>query len=121
MLVKCLDECNRLRMKSVSVPSVGAGNLGYPPDVVAKCLLETSADYISKNQHRSLQIVHFVIFDKGVHQEFRKQYATLAFMQEHPRLLIATHNLLLLTRVTTNMMKVSHAISLCLITYASKS
>ena len=64
-------------MKSISIPSVGAGNLGYPSTEVAKRLLETSADYISKNQQKSLQLVHFVIFDKAIHQEFKKHYATL--------------------------------------------
>ena len=64
-------------MKSISIPSIGAGNLQYPPDVVAKCLIETAAEYISKHQHKSLQLVHFVIFDKDIHQEFIKTHDSL--------------------------------------------
>ena len=77
IIVKCLDECNRLGLKSISIPSVGAGKLQYPANEVAKCLLETSANYISKNQQKSLQLVHFVIFDKPIYQEFKKTFTTL--------------------------------------------
>ena len=64
-------------MKSISIPSIGAGNLQYPPDIVAKCLIGTAAEYISKHQHNSLQFVHFVIFDKDIHQEFIKTLDSL--------------------------------------------
>ncbi len=64
-------------MKSISIPSVGAGNLQYPPHIVAKCLLETCAEYLSKHQHKSLQLVHFVIFDTAIHQEFQKQHTCM--------------------------------------------
>ena len=77
IIVKCLDECNRLGLKSISIPSVGAGKLQYPANEVAKCLVETSAEYISKNQQKSLQLVHFVIFDKPIYQEFKKKFTTL--------------------------------------------
>ena len=77
IIVKCLDECNRLGLKSISIPSVGVGNLRYPANEVAKCLLEISAEYISKNQQKSLQLVHFVIFDKPIYQEFKKRFTTL--------------------------------------------
>ena len=70
---KCLHECNRLGAKSISIPSIGAGNLKYPDDVVAKCLLEVAADYLCKNKGKtSLQLVHFVIFDTKIFQTFQQ-------------------------------------------------
>ena len=76
---KCLQECARLKAKSISIPSIGAGNLGYPADVVAKCLLEETASYLSRNKSKtSLQLVHFVIFDGTVHQAFQAKYSRMS-------------------------------------------
>ena len=75
---KCLQECTRLKAKSISIPSIGAGNLGYPADVVATCLLEETTSYMSKNKGKtSLQLVHFVIFDGTVHQAFQDRYSQM--------------------------------------------
>ena len=74
---KCLTECNRLRVKSISIPSIGAGNLKYPNDVVSKILLEEAALYLEQNRGRtSLQLIHFVIFDQKVYDAFQKCYQT---------------------------------------------
>ena len=75
---KCLQECTRLKAKSISIPSIGAGNLGYPADVVATCLLEETTSYMSRNEGKtSLQLVHFVIFDGTVHQAFQDKYSRM--------------------------------------------
>ena len=75
---KCLQECTRLKAKSISIPSIGAGNLGYPADVVATCLLEEATSYLSRNEGKtSLQLVHFVIFDGTVHQAFENKYSQI--------------------------------------------
>ena len=74
----CLEECTRLKMKSISMPSIGAGNLKYPKKVVAKALMEETALFFQKNQGKtSLQLVHFVIFDCEVYNEFDVFYKDL--------------------------------------------
>ena len=68
-----------IKAKSISIPSIGAGNLGYPADVVAKCLLEETASFLSRNKSKtSLQLVHFIIFDGTVHQAFQAKYARIS-------------------------------------------
>ena len=76
---KCLQECSRLKAKSVSIPSIGAGNLKYPGNVVARCLLEESVDYMSNNKGKTtLQLINFVIFDGNVHQAFQTHYKQMS-------------------------------------------
>ena len=59
----------------MSIPSIGAGNLGYPNGVVAKCILEEAAKYFTKYQGiTSLQLVHVVVFDSTVYQAFQTFY-----------------------------------------------
>ena len=75
MVQKCLAECARLNVKGISIPSIGAGNLKYPYDVVAKALIEEAASYLVNNKGKtSLELVHFVIFDKEVHNAFESAY-----------------------------------------------
>ena len=75
MVQKCLAECTRLNVKGISIPSIGAGNLKYPYDVVAKALIEEAASYLVNNKGKtSLELVHFVIFDKEVHNAFEIAY-----------------------------------------------
>ena len=72
---KCLAECTRLKAKSISIPSIGAGNLRYPDDVVSKVLIEETASYLEHNSGKtSLQVVHFVVFDQQVYDAFQKCY-----------------------------------------------
>ena len=78
MVQKCLAECTRLNVKGISIPSIGAGNLKYPYDVVAKALIEEAASYLVNNKGKtSLELVHFVIFDKEVHNAFESAYKTV--------------------------------------------
>ena len=80
---KCLQECTRLKAKSISIPSIGAGNLKYPADVVATCLLEETTSYLSRNEERlSLQLVHFVIFDGAVHQAFQDKCSQMESVKD---------------------------------------
>ena len=60
------------------MPSIGAGNLKYPNNVVAKALIEETALFFQKNQGKtSLQLVHFVIFDREIYNEFQLVHRNL--------------------------------------------
>ena len=73
---KCLVECTRLNAKSISIPSIGAGHLGYHPRFLSKCFLEEAIDYLTKNQGKtSLQLIHFVLFEENCHKEFVHQFS----------------------------------------------
>ena len=61
------------------MPSIGAGNLKYPDEIVAKVLMEETASFFQKNEgETSLQLVHFVIFEKKIYDEFQKFYRNLS-------------------------------------------
>ena len=76
--VKCLDECTRLKIKSLSMTSIGAGKLKYPNGIVAKALLEETATYLKKNKgNTTIELVRFVIYEQRVYDEFRKVYQQL--------------------------------------------
>ena len=75
---KCLDECTRQKLQSVAIPSIGAGNLSYPDDVVARCLLNETASYLDKNKGKTtLQKINFVIFKPSTHQVFQQHFKSL--------------------------------------------
>ena len=75
---QCLDECTKLGLSSIAIPSIGAGNLNYPDDVVARCLLDGTASYLKKNQgNTSLKLVHFVIFVPRTHQVFQQHFRSM--------------------------------------------
>ena len=61
------------------MPSIGAGNLRYPNDVVARVLMKETASFFQKNQGKtSLQLVHFVIFDQKIYNAFQLMYENLS-------------------------------------------
>ena len=65
------------------MPSIGAGNLKYPPDVVARVLIEETISYFQKNNGKTtLKLVHFVIYEQGIFDEFQK---VLRSGQQSPR------------------------------------
>ena len=75
---KCLKECTRLKLQSIAIPSIGAGNLSYPDDVVARCLLNETASYLHKNKDKTtLRKVNFVIFMPRTHQVFQQYFKSL--------------------------------------------
>ena len=75
---KCLKECTRLKLQSIAIPSIGTGNLSYPDDVVACCLLNETASYLDKNKGKTtLQTVNFVIFRPHTHQVFQQYFKSL--------------------------------------------
>ena len=50
----------------------------YPYDVVAKALIEEAASYLVNNKGKtSLELIHFVIFEKEVHNAFESAYKSV--------------------------------------------
>ena len=66
-----MKECDRLKTSSVAFPSIGAGNLNFPHDTVAKIMFDTVTNYLEKNRNTSVKKVFFVIFDGNVYKSFQ--------------------------------------------------
>ena len=62
-------------MKSIAFPSIGAGNLGYPNDVVARIMVKEVFDYLSANKKSCIDHVYLVIFMQDTFDSFRKEIA----------------------------------------------
>ena len=68
---KCLEEADRCGATSIAFPALGAGNLGYPSNVVARIMVGTVATYIKTHQATtSLETVKLVIYMHETFKEF---------------------------------------------------
>ena len=56
-----MTEAERLGVRSIAIPPICAGILGYSPSVVAKVLTEEVANYIATNVNSSITDVRFVV------------------------------------------------------------
>ena len=66
-----MEEADRCKATSIAFPALGAGNLGYPSDVVARIMVGTVATYIKTHQTTtSLETVKLVIFMHDTFKEF---------------------------------------------------
>ena len=70
---KCLTECEQKGACSVAFPALGAGNLSYPPQVVANVMINTVQNYYKIHATSCITEVKFVIFMDDTHREFEKQ------------------------------------------------
>ena len=70
---KCLRECEQKGACSIAFPAVGAGNLGYPSQVVAKVMISAVQDYYKIYAASCITEVKFVIFMDDTYREFEKQ------------------------------------------------
>lgn len=59
----CLQIADQqLHVQSVAFPALGTGVLKYPPDVVAKLLVDATAEYVSSNRTTGLREIKLVVF-----------------------------------------------------------
>ena len=72
-MTQVMKECDRLKASSVAIPSIGAGNLGFPPDVVARIMVGAVSTYLDQNRRTSVTKVSFVIFDKNILEHFKTE------------------------------------------------
>ena len=73
MIIKVMEECDRLKVSSVAFPAIGTGNLGFPSDVVAKVMVNTISQYMLNNKNTSIKKVLLVVFMDHMHKEFEKE------------------------------------------------
>ncbi|KAK0055295.1 poly [ADP-ribose] polymerase 14, partial [Biomphalaria pfeifferi] len=75
-----LERANTLKAKSISIPALGTGNLGYAPEDSADVIMKTIEKFAAQNPHFNLKI-NIVVFprDTDVAQAFkaaRESFAT---------------------------------------------
>ncbi len=76
LVYKCLKECNNRGLTSVAFPALGAGNLSFPNDTVAKLMVEEIVKYFSTHKNSSIATVHLVIYMDDTHKAFQQELAT---------------------------------------------
>ena len=62
-MCKIMTEAERINARSIAIPPIGAGNLGYSPNIVAKVLTEEATNYIETHSESSINDVLFVMLD----------------------------------------------------------
>lgn len=60
---QCLKLLDKENYESIAIPSIGAGNLGYAPRMIAKSMMTTIFEYLTKNFKKKFSI-RIVIFEK---------------------------------------------------------
>jgi len=74
---KCLQFCDKKEVSSIAFPALGAGNLGFPSDVVARVMITTVQNYYQDNGS-GIKVVKFVIFMDSTYKEFQ------SFLSQNP-------------------------------------
>ena len=68
---QCLQEADKCQATSIAFPALGAGNLEYPPKVVARLMVETIAAYLKTHKKTTtLETVRLAILLTVVYKEF---------------------------------------------------
>ena len=71
-VIKCLKICDEKEISSIAFPALGAGNLGYPAEVVAKVMTKTVQSYLQVNRETTcIKNVKFVIFMDITYKAFQ--------------------------------------------------
>ncbi|XP_076078269.1 protein mono-ADP-ribosyltransferase PARP14-like isoform X2 [Mytilus galloprovincialis] len=60
----CLQEADSNGCRSIALPAMGTGKLGYPRDIVAKHMYSSVEQFASQNQSSNVTEVLFVLYDK---------------------------------------------------------
>ncbi|RDD38023.1 Poly [ADP-ribose] polymerase 14 [Trichoplax sp. H2] len=64
MIYQCLEDANKESLKAISIPSLGAGGVGWSADTVAKEMIDSAIQFAKNNNGRCLNVVRFIIFEE---------------------------------------------------------
>ncbi|XP_041369508.1 protein mono-ADP-ribosyltransferase PARP14-like [Gigantopelta aegis] len=64
LIFDCMKEASKTKCRSIAFPAMGTGNLGYPRDIVAKCMHDSINEFGNQNRNSSLRDVKIVVYDK---------------------------------------------------------
>ena len=77
MVIKVMAECDRLKASSVAFPALGTGNLGFPPDVAAKIMVQAAHQYLQGHPGTSLKRIVFIIYQDVILHSFKRELTAL--------------------------------------------
>lgn len=61
LLRRILTEADKIRVQSIAIPPLGAGNLGYPVNLLARTIVMETSSYITTQQGTSLKEIRLVV------------------------------------------------------------
>lgn len=61
---ECLDEAEKKHAKSIALPAMGTGKLGYPSDQVASIMFEAIRKWSHSNRDASIKDVQIIVYSK---------------------------------------------------------
>ena len=79
MVIKVMAECDRLKASSVAFPALGTGNLGFPPDVAAKIMVQAVHQYLQGHLDTSLKRIVFIIYQDVILHSFKRELTALKY------------------------------------------
>ena len=75
MVLRCLEEANKQGLRSIVFPSLGTGNLGFPPVESARLMFAAALDFSKRYPGGSLTEIRFAIFDQTILSQFHAEAA----------------------------------------------
>ena len=63
-VMKCMAEADKQQMGSIGFPSLGTGNLAYPPNLVAQTMFTAALDYGRQHPDTIISDVFFILHKK---------------------------------------------------------
>ena len=90
-VLKCLKICDEKEISSIAFPALGAGNLGYPTELVAKVMTNTIQSYLQINSKTTcIESVKIVIFMDEIYKAFQTFLSTASVDNESTSTLLKT-------------------------------
>ena len=65
IVTNCLNELTRMNYTSIAIPSIGAGGLAHPAQLVAKSTLASIVSFLNLNRKKKLN-VNIVIYENDI-------------------------------------------------------
>ena len=62
-----LDAAAGQGAKSIAIPPIGTGNLGYPANIVARTMVMATSEYLSSNPQTALTDIRLVVLSSEAH------------------------------------------------------
>jgi len=76
--VQCvLKRASEKGFASISMPAISSGIFGFPKDRCANILVQTSAEYLKRDEQTGIRSVEFCIFDDETLSYFRNEFEKL--------------------------------------------
>ena len=73
MVIKIMEECDRLQVTSVAIPAIGTGALGFSDQVITSIMVRTISSYLERSPYTSIKKVILVAFLDTTFKKFQDE------------------------------------------------